>query len=58
VQEESKQGNPAALNEAVEALKSLGYAEREIQRVIGKISGQDLSADQYVKKALQAIIRQ
>ncbi|HEU5139709.1 MAG TPA: Holliday junction branch migration protein RuvA [Bacillales bacterium] len=46
-----------ALNEAVEALKSLGYAEREIQKVVKQIAGDDLSADQYVKKALQAMMK-
>lgn len=41
-----------ALDEAIEALKSLGYAEREIKKVVAKISDEQLSSDQYVKKAL------
>lgn len=47
-----------ALSEAVEALKSLGYAEKEIQKVIKQISERNLTADQYVKKALQYMLNQ
>ncbi|HEU5139948.1 MAG TPA: Holliday junction branch migration protein RuvA [Bacillales bacterium] len=46
-----------ALNEAVEALKSLGYAEREIQKVVKQITEDNLGADQYVKKALQLMMK-
>jgi Holliday junction DNA helicase RuvA len=46
-----------ALDEAAEALKSLGYAEREINKVIAKISHEQLSADQYVKKALAYMLK-
>lgn len=42
-----------ALQEAVEALKSLGYAEREIQKAVKQMGTEEMSADQYVKKALQ-----
>lgn len=42
-----------ALQEAVEALKALGYAEREIQKAVKQIGNKDMSADQYVKKALK-----
>lgn len=46
------------LSEAVEALKSLGYAEKEIQKVIKQISERNLTPDQYVKKALQYMLNQ
>lgn len=52
-----KDAHGKPLSEAVEALKSLGYAEKEIQKAVKQISGEDLSADQYVKKALQVIFR-
>ncbi|HET7581034.1 MAG TPA: Holliday junction branch migration protein RuvA [Bacillales bacterium] len=53
-----KEGSQKALSEAVEALKSLGYAEREIQKAVKQISGENLTPDQYVKKALQAMLNQ
>lgn len=45
------------LGEAVEALKALGYADKEIQKAMKQISGESLSADQYVKKALQVMFQ-
>ncbi len=46
-----------ALDEAVEALKVLGFAEREIKKVIPQIIGEKLSTDQYIKKALQKLLK-
>ena len=43
------------LEEAAEALKVLGYAEREINKVIRELSEEQLTADQYIKKALQKL---
>lgn len=49
--------SPSALdvarNEAVEALQALGYAEKEIQKVTRQMSGEELTTDEYIKKALQ-----
>lgn len=46
-----------ALDEAVEALKVLGYAEREINKVIPELMKEKLTTDQYIKKALQKLLR-
>ncbi|WP_273125011.1 Holliday junction branch migration protein RuvA [Metabacillus sp. HB246100] len=54
---EQKQTDNHALNEAVEALKVLGYAEREIKKVIPSLQNESLSTDQYVKKALQKLLK-
>lgn len=45
------------LDEAIEALKVLGYADREIQKIVPSLSEESLSTDQYIKKALQKLLR-
>ncbi|NSL50162.1 Holliday junction branch migration protein RuvA [Calidifontibacillus erzurumensis] len=45
------------LEDAIEALKSLGYAEKEIQKVIPLLQEEQLPTDQYIKKALQLLLR-
>lgn len=45
------------LDEAVEALKVLGYAEREIKKVLPELRKEKLSADQYIKRALQKLLK-
>ncbi|MFB4163771.1 Holliday junction branch migration protein RuvA [Alteribacillus sp. JSM 102045] len=42
-----------ALEEALEALKALGYGEKEISKVKPKLKKENLSADEYVRTALQ-----
>ena len=54
---EQKETASKALNEALEALKVLGYAEREINKVVPSLMEEDLSTDQYVKKALQKLLK-
>ncbi|WP_100400769.1 Holliday junction branch migration protein RuvA [Bacillus sp. FJAT-44742] len=44
------------LEEALEALRALGYGEKEISKVTPKLKQEELSADQYVKKALQLML--
>lgn len=44
------------LDEAIEALKVLGYGEREINKVSPILSGEQLTTDQYVKRALQLLL--
>lgn len=44
------------LEEAIEALKVLGYAEKEINKVIPKLKTEELRTDQYIKKALQLLL--
>ncbi|MEC1720310.1 Holliday junction branch migration protein RuvA [Schinkia azotoformans] len=45
------------LEEAIEALKVLGYAEKEITKVIPQLQQEQLPTDQYIKKALQLLLR-
>ncbi len=46
------------LEEALEALKALGYAEREIKKIKPKLVEETLTTDQYIKKALQLMLKQ
>ncbi|OZM57839.1 Holliday junction branch migration protein RuvA [Lottiidibacillus patelloidae] len=57
VQVESTQDKNIPLEEAIEALKALGYAEREIKKVMPILLEQECSADEYVKKALRALLQ-
>lgn len=45
------------LDEAVEALKVLGYAEREINKVLPELRKEKLTTDLYIKKALQKLLK-
>ncbi|MBD1381224.1 Holliday junction branch migration protein RuvA [Metabacillus arenae] len=54
---EEKDKQSQALSEAVEALKVLGYAEREINKLLPKLEKEALTTDQYVKKALQMMLK-
>jgi holliday junction DNA helicase RuvA len=54
---EGKQTANQALNEAIEALKVLGYAEREIKKVVPALREESLTTDQYIKKALQMLLK-
>lgn len=54
---EEKKQSEDALSEAIEALKVLGYSEREINKVIPSLKGESLSTDQYVKMALQKLLK-
>ncbi|MEH7442308.1 Holliday junction branch migration protein RuvA [Bacillus sp. JJ1122] len=44
-------------DEAVLALKALGYSEKEIRKVAPDLRKEKLSTDQYIKKALQKLLR-
>ncbi|MFD3449404.1 Holliday junction branch migration protein RuvA [Microbacteriaceae bacterium 4G12] len=50
------QGTSVELEEALEALQALGYAEREISRVVPELLKEPLATDQYIKKALQLLL--
>ncbi|MEC1392029.1 Holliday junction branch migration protein RuvA [Bacillus velezensis] len=53
-----KQEAETALDEALEALRVLGYAEKEIKKVLPHLKEEtSLSTDQYVKKALQKLLK-
>ncbi|MCP8967298.1 Holliday junction branch migration protein RuvA [Ectobacillus ponti] len=47
---------PNELDDALEALQALGYAEREIARIVPDLQQEALSADQYIRKALQLLL--
>lgn len=60
IYEESKQTIPMMnqeLEEAVLALEALGYSKKEIQRVLPHIQNESLSTDQYIKLALQMLLK-
>lgn len=46
-----------ALAEAIEALKALGYAEREIRKIEPFLKTETMSTDQYIKRALQLLLK-
>ncbi|MCT8139530.1 Holliday junction branch migration protein RuvA [Anaerobacillus sp. CMMVII] len=48
---------PRELEDAIEALQALGYVEREIKKIAPKLAEEQLSTDQYIKKALQLLLK-
>jgi len=46
-----------ALDEAALALKALGYSDKEIQKVAKKLTDEEMSTEQYIKKALQLMLK-
>lgn len=46
-----------ALKEAIEALKALGYSEREIKKITPELKKQAGSTDEYLKRALQLMLK-
>ncbi|RYL93893.1 Holliday junction branch migration protein RuvA [Sporolactobacillus sp. THM7-4] len=48
---------PAALSEAVEALKMLGYSDREIRQVVPVLEKEEMSAERFVKEALRLMTK-
>jgi holliday junction DNA helicase RuvA len=53
---EAKNWN-SAFEEAVLALKALGYTEKEIKKISPELKKEQLSTDQYIKKALQRLLK-
>ena len=45
------------LDEAILALKALGYSEKEVQKVAKTLEAESLTTEQYIKKALQMMLR-
>ncbi|MBM4762415.1 Holliday junction branch migration protein RuvA [Bacillus sp. B15-48] len=45
------------LDEAILALKALGYSDKEIKKVTPALKMENLTTDQYIKKALQKLLR-
>jgi holliday junction DNA helicase RuvA len=56
VQTNQKHSNHS-LMEAIDALKVLGYSEKEIAKIKPSLEGESLSTDQYVKKALKLLLK-
>lgn len=50
-------GDEDPLLEVMEALRALGYAEREIKKVLPKLKDESLTTDTLIKKALQMLIQ-
>ncbi len=48
--------NMKALDEAVEALEALGYASREVKKVIPTLEKETMTTEEYIKKALQLLL--
>lgn len=46
-----------AFEEAVLALKALGYSDKEIKKISPDLRKESLSTDQYIKKALQRLLK-
>ncbi|RSL29212.1 Holliday junction branch migration protein RuvA [Salibacterium salarium] len=51
--EDTNETEADALEEALEALRALGYGEKEISKVKPELKKEEQSADEYVRKALQ-----
>jgi Holliday junction DNA helicase RuvA len=45
------------LEEALEALKVLGYADREIKKIVPHLEKETMTTDQYIKVALQQLVQ-
>jgi holliday junction DNA helicase RuvA len=45
------------LEEAVLALKALGYAEKELKKIVPELKKQTMSTDQYIRLALQKLLK-
>lgn len=54
---EQAQSSNNALEEAILALKALGYSEKEIKKIVPELRKEQLSTDQYIKKALQRLLK-
>ncbi|VEF47660.1 holliday junction DNA helicase RuvA [Bacillus freudenreichii] len=51
-------GDSAALDEAMLALAALGYSERELKKIRPQLSKEDVTTDQFIKNALQLLLKQ
>ncbi|MBM7660681.1 Holliday junction DNA helicase RuvA [Bacillus mesophilus] len=56
VQRGNRESN-IALEEALEALKVLGYADREIKKVVPHLEKENMTTDQYIKVALLQLVQ-
>lgn len=56
-QEVAVSSSHAALQEAMLALKALGYSEKEIERVTPSLKTKDMTTEAYIKAALQLMLK-
>ncbi|MFZ3588303.1 Holliday junction branch migration protein RuvA [Bacillus sp. DJP31] len=54
---EVKTGSNVALDEALEALQVLGYAEREIRKIVPFLERETMTTNEYIKVALQQLVQ-
>ncbi|WP_088013641.1 Holliday junction branch migration protein RuvA [Gottfriedia acidiceleris] len=54
---EEKESAASSLDDAIEALKALGYAEKEVKKIVPLLKNETLSTDEYIKKALQLLLQ-
>ncbi|MEH7399754.1 MULTISPECIES: Holliday junction branch migration protein RuvA [Bacillaceae] len=54
---EEKESAASSLDDAIEALKALGYAEKEVKKIVPLLKNEKLSTDEYIKKALQLLLQ-
>lgn len=52
-----KAGQPSPFDEAVLALQALGYSEKEIKKISPELKKEQMTTDQYIKKALQRLLK-
>ena len=53
----TQQSTNTAFEEAVLALKALGYSDKEVKKISPELRKEQLSTDQYIKKALQRLLK-
>ncbi|SDM22307.1 Holliday junction branch migration protein RuvA [Bacillus sp. OK048] len=51
------QSTNIAFEEALLALKALGYSDKEVKKISPELRKEQLSTDQYIKKALQRLLK-
>ena len=54
---EVSSGKDEAFDEAILALKALGYSEREIKKITPKLKGEGHTSDEIIRKALQLLLK-
>jgi holliday junction DNA helicase RuvA len=53
----TQQSTNTAFEEAVLALKALGYSDKEVKKISPELRKEQLTTDQYIKKALQRLLK-
>jgi holliday junction DNA helicase RuvA len=53
----TQQSTNTAFEEAILALQALGYSDKEVKKISPELRKEQLSTDQYIKKALQRLLK-